>query len=228
MMEDKNKNETATPPEEFQKELNKEDFRVSIFGSARTKKDDELWKNVFELAKRIGEQKWDIVTGGGPGLMEAANAGHSAGDPNNESDSIGLTIELPFEAHANKHLDLQKHFAHFSARLDHFMVLSNAVIITPGGIGTCLELFYTWQLTQVKHICPIPIILIGEQWHRLIDWMREWPVANGLVSPGDLDNIYCVSSNEEIMQILEKVHEDYLEHGNEACVNHKKYRLDNE
>lgn len=210
---------------EFNQELNENEFRVTIFGSARTQKDDQLWKDIFELAKKIGERKWDVVTGGGPGLMEAASAGHEAGDKNHESDSIGLTIELPFEAHANKHLDMKKHFQHFSGRLDHFMVLSNAVIVTPGGIGTCLELFYTWQLTQVKHICPIPIILLGDQWHKLLEWVKEYPLERRLVSPEDLDNVFSVSNNDEVMEILEEVYKQYESHP-EACINLKKYKLD--
>lgn len=226
MMESQPKSDTVSSPESFQTELNKNDFRVSIFGSARTEPGDDLYKKVFNIAKEIGENKWDIVTGGGPGLMDAANAGHEAGDPNNESDSIGLTIELPFEAHANKHLDLQKHFAHFSGRLDHFMVLSNAVIVTPGGIGTCLELFYTWQLTQVKHICPIPIICFGKQWHELIKWVKEWPLKDGLISPEDLNNVYCVSSQEEVMKILHNIYKIHQEKGNDYCINCNVYHLD--
>jgi uncharacterized protein (TIGR00730 family) len=208
----------------FGEELRKEDFRVTIFGSARIKKGDSLWQDIFEMAKEIGKRKWDMVTGGGPGLMEAANAGHKSGDPNHESDSIGLTIELPFEAGANKHLDLQKHFAHFSSRLDHFMVLSNAVIVTPGGIGTCLELFYTWQLTQVKHICPIPIILYGKQWHKLIDWVKDFLLKDKLINEEDLGNIFCVESHEEILTILDNLHGDYLKNP-DTCMNLKKYRL---
>ena len=90
--------------------------------------------------------------------MEAANAGHAEGDKDEKADNIGLTIQLPWEAHGNKHLELKKHFNKFSGRLDHFMALSRAVIVAPGGIGTCLEFFYALQLVQVKHIKPVPII----------------------------------------------------------------------
>ena len=133
----------------IRKELNKNDFCVAIFGSARIKETDDQYKEVFELARRIGNRKYDVVTGGGPGMMEAASAGHECGDKGHDADSIGLTIELPWEAQANKHIEIKEHFSKFSSRLDTFMALSNAVVITPGGIGTCLELFYSWQFVQV-------------------------------------------------------------------------------
>jgi len=208
----------------FKEELKKEDFRVTIFGSARIKKDDKWWGNVHDIAKEIGKRKWDLITGGGPGLMDAANTGHMDGDPNDESDSIGLTIELPWEAGANKHLDLHKHFEHFSNRLDNFMALSNAVIVMPGGIGTCLELFYTWQLIQVKHICPMPIILFGEEWHSLIEWVKEHPLKQGLVSPKDMDNIHCVDTKEDAFKILDEVYEKFKKDP-DFCNNLKKFNL---
>ena len=186
----------------MQEELAKNDFRVAIFGSARTKKEDKVYKRVFALAKKIGEENFDVITGGGPGLMEAANAGHEAGDPKHTSDNIGLTIQLPFEAKGNKFLEKRKHFHKFSGRLDHFMALSNAFVIMPGGIGTCLELFYSWQLVQVKHLNPVPIIVFGEMWEKLIDWVKEYPLEKGLISAGDLDNIYIVKSIDEAMDII--------------------------
>ncbi len=99
---------------EMLEELKITDFRVTIFGSARLKPEDEIYQMVFDLAKEIGKKGFDIVTGGGPGLMEAANAGHAAGDKEEKADNIGLTIQLPWEAHGNKHLELKKHFNKFS------------------------------------------------------------------------------------------------------------------
>jgi len=176
-------------------------FRVAIFGSARIGKEDRVYHQVTELAKEIAENDIDIVTGGGPGLMEAANLGERLSN-NSNSSSIGLTIQLPKEAKGNRHLDVKQHFQKFSNRLDHFMLLSNVVVIMPGGIGTCLELFYTWQLTQVHHIEPIPIILCGQMWRELIDWVRNQPLEQKLLSPEDLNNIYCVDSNEEVLEII--------------------------
>ena len=185
-------------PEE---ELYIKHFRVAIFGSARIGKGDSVYNEVTELAKIIAENGIDIVTGGGPGLMEAANLGERLSN-NTNSKSIGLTIQLPTEAKGNRHLDIKKHFQKFSSRLDHFMTLSNVVIVMPGGIGTCLELFYTWQLTQVHHIEPIPIILYGEMWNELLEWVKKWPLKEKLMNQGDMDHIFCVKSNEEALNII--------------------------
>ncbi len=214
-----------TENQDMKKELKKEDFRVSIFGSARIKPNDKLYKEVFDLASRVGAKGYDVVTGGGPGLMEAANAGHAHGDKSHKSDNIGLPIHLPWENEPNKHLEIQKSFDKFSGRLDTFMALSSAVVITPGGIGTCLELFYTWQLIQVKHICPMPIILLGEMWEELLKWVTDYPLADGLISPGDVDHIYVAKNNVEVMEILEKTHEKFLKDGDD-CHNNNKYKLD--
>lgn len=200
-------------------------FRVAIFGSARIKPDHDIYKKVTDLAKMIAENDIDIVTGGGPGIMEAANLGEKLAD-NEKSQSIGLTIELPFENEGNKHLDMKHHFEKFSGRLDTFMALSNAVVVMPGGIGTCLELFYTWQLTQVHHICNIPIILHGHMWHELYGWVKNWPVKNGLVSPEDLRNVFCVADNEQAMEIILDTQKAHAENGDDFCVNYKKYKLD--
>ncbi len=189
--------------------LGKEEFRVAIFGSARIKETDRIYKNVFDLAKSIGEKNHHLVTGGGPGLMEAANAGHEAGDPQNTSDNIGLLIELPWESKGNPHLEIKKEFNKFSDRLDTFMALSNVMVVVPGGIGTLLELAYSWQLIQVKHINPIPIILIGEIWKSLIDWVKKYPLKMGLICPEDLDCIHIVKNNKEAMKIIEKTYSSF-------------------
>ncbi len=202
----------------FWKEMSHEDhFRVAIFGSARIKRDDEIYKQVRDLAHAIGKQDIDLVTGGGPGLMEAANFGHSMAQ-NGDARSIGLTIDLPMEAHANKHLDLKKHFHKFSSRLDTFLELSDVAIVVPGGIGTCLELFYTWQLAQVKHTANTPIILLGEMWHELIKWVQKYPLKEGLISPHDLDNIFCANNNEEALELIFRFYEEH-ERQMEACQN---------
>ena len=190
-------------------ELKKHDFRVAIFGSARIKPNDDVYRRVYRLAKEVGRHGFDVVTGGGPGLMEAANAGHEEGDKNHRSDKIGLTIQLPWEADANKHLEMKQHFNKFSGRLDTFMALSNVAVIVPGGIGTCLELFYCWQLIQVRHIHPIPVILIGKMWSQLISWVKKYPLKDGLISPKDLDNIHIVSSNKKAMEIIMKTHRKF-------------------
>ncbi len=207
-------------------ELKKHDFRVTIFGSARIKANEKVYKQVVDLAKKIGEQGFDVVTGGGPGLMEAATIGHNLGDPEGKSETIGLTIELPWESEDNGQLEIKKHFEHFSGRLDHFMALSSAIVVTPGGIGTCLELFYTWQLVQVKHICPVPIILIGSMWKKLIDWTKKYPLKEGLISPQDFSSIYVVKNNKEAMKVIMKTYHVFLKEGKNYCLNVDKYQLD--
>ncbi|MFH0896727.1 MAG: LOG family protein, partial [Candidatus Bathyarchaeota archaeon] len=124
---------------------NKKRFRVVIFGSARLEKGDPNWNLIYDLAKRIAEEDVDIVTGGGPGLMSAASEGHYAGDVGRTIQSIGLQIRLPKEQRDALHLDIRKEFSRFSERLDNFIELANAVIVAPGGVGTMLEFFYTWQ-----------------------------------------------------------------------------------
>lgn len=214
--------------EALDKELRTNHFRVSIFGSARVKKDDPTYIQIYDLAKQLGELDYDVVTGGGPGLMEAASSGHEAGDPDNSSHSIGLTIQLPWEPGEkdNGYLDIHKHFERFSERLDDFMVLSNVVVVTPGGIGTCLEFFYTLQLTQVKHICPVPIILVGGMWRGLYHWLKEVPTSTGLISEHDMDNVFLADDNGRVISIIKKVHSIYKKEGADYCVNYKKYKLD--
>ena len=196
-------------PRSIRDELKRKEFRVTVFGSARIKKDDKIYKQVFDLAFEIGKHKFDIVTGGGPGLMEAGNAGHEAGDKGHKSDSIGLVIKLPWESKGNKHLEIKKEFNTFSKRLDTFMALSKVVVIMPGGIGTCLELFFTWQLLQVKHLKPIPIIVVGKMWEKLIDWVEKYPLKKGLISKKDLGFVHIVKNNDEAMKIIMKTYRKF-------------------
>ena len=175
-------------------------YRVSIFGSARIKEGTSDYTQVYDLAKKLAQNKTDIVTGGGPGLMEAANAG--AKDGGSDSKSFGLHIDLPFETTPNEHLDVTYHHKKFSSRLDEFMRISHAVIVTPGGIGTILELLYTWQLIQVQHISERPIILLGGMWEGLIEWMKSEPLKKNLISKNDFKNIIIVKDVDEAIEIL--------------------------
>ncbi len=144
--------------------------------------------------------------------MEAGNAGHEAGDKEHKSDSIGLVIKLPWESSGNEHLEIEKSFDTFSKRLDTFMALSGVAIIMPGGIGTCLELFFTWQLLQVKHMKPIPIIVVGKMWEKLIDWIEKYPLKDGLISKKDMHFIHIVKNNKEAMEIILKAHKKFNRH----------------
>jgi len=181
-------------------EIGSDYYRVSIFGSARLKPDTDEYQEVYELAKKLAKNKVDIVTGGGPGLMEAANAG--AKDGSSQSKSFGLHVDLPFEVSPNGHLDITYHHKKFSSRLDEFMRISHAVIVTPGGIGTILELMYTWQLIQVGHISPRPIILFGKMWPGLMDWMKSRVLEKELIHESDFDNIYLLNGVDEVLDVL--------------------------
>lgn len=205
--------------------LKKSEFRIAIFGSARVKKQDRTYKLVFQLAKMIGSRNLDIVTGGGPGLMEAANTGHMAGNTKHTAHSLGLLIKLAREKGRKPNLNIKKDFDRFSSRLDTFMSLSNAVVVAPGGLGTLLELFYTWQLVQVKQICNIPIILLGDHYKELISWVRRGPLKNRYLDKEDLHPIFFAKNPEQAMKIIEQAYANYKQGGRNICLNLKKYKL---
>ncbi|MBT3349514.1 LOG family protein [bacterium] len=215
---------TNEKPFPIEDELIPEKFRVAIFGSARTQPEDEFYKTTFSLAEEIGKHDIDIVTGGGPGLMEAANYGHKMGS-SADSKSIGLTIELPHENSGNKHLDIKKHFLRFSNRLETFMKLSNVVVVMPGGVGTALELFYAWQLVQVAHVPKMPIILHGKMWHKIKDFVRDELLSRNLISPEDLNFVYCVENNEQAEELIFDFYEQHKKHGDGHLLDSKKYEL---
>lgn len=183
-------------------EMGTDFYRVSIFGSARIKPDTPEYKEVYMLAKKLAELGVDIVTGGGPGLMEAANLGGKEGSTSTRSRSFGLHIELPFEADTNLHLDVKYHHRRFSSRLDEFMRISHAVVVTPGGIGTLLELLYTWQLMQVGHISPRPVILLGSMWEGMLKWMEDFPLKRALMDQKDFNQIILVRNVDEVIEKL--------------------------
>jgi uncharacterized protein (TIGR00730 family) len=201
-------------------------FHVCIFGSARVKEGDPTYKLIRELSALIAEEGMDVVTGGGPGLMEAASRGHKEGRKDSDTHSIGLNIRLLNEQQANPHLDIKKEFFRFSSRLDNFMILSNVVVVAPGGIGTLLEFLYTWQLVQVKHICDIPIILLGDMWPELIEWIEKWPLKNKLLSPEDMQTLFLATDCQEAMKVIRRCYEEFSKGSGDFCLTYKKYRID--
>jgi uncharacterized protein (TIGR00730 family) len=203
-----------------------EHFHVCIFGSARISEDDPAYRLVNKLSRMIAEEGLDVVTGGGPGLMEAANKGHKEGRVDVDTHSIGLNIKIPGEQEPNAHLDIKKEFSRFSERLDNFMLLSNVVVVAPGGVGTLLELFYAWQLVQVEHICDTPIILLGEMWPDLIDWIEKWPLKLGLIGQEDMIPLFLARDSVEAMKIVRKAFEEYKKGGDEFCLTYDKYSID--
>jgi len=187
-------------------------YRTCIFGSARIKPDTKQYNEVFEVARYLSWEGIDVLTGGGPGLMEAANKGARLGreEKKTRSLSYGLSIQLEFEPEPNRHLDIKRHHHKFSSRLDDFMRLSHSVICTPGGIGTILELFFVWQLIQVKHVAPRPVVLLEKAyWQGILDWMRAQTCARGLMNEKDFSFIHLVDTPEEAFEIISAHHKEF-------------------
>ncbi|QQR55053.1 LOG family protein [Candidatus Peregrinibacteria bacterium] len=210
-------------PFELQEELLQNEFRVTIFGSARVKPEDPVYKDVFNLAKGVGEMGADVITGGGPGLMEAASMGHKAGDKENKFKSIGINIVLPFEQKPNPGLEYVENHELFSTRLDEFMLLSNVVIVTPGGIGTCLELFYTWQLLQVRHICQMPIVLVGKMWRKLVEWVIDNPLKDHYLDSKDLHFVVIVDNYKQALTVVKEAKKHFDQGTHQSCQNWQQY-----
>src|SRR6266513_3197944 len=186
-----------------------EHYRVSIFGSSRIRRGDPIYDEVKKLSYELAKMGIDIVTGGGPGLMEAANAGAMEGQVDSHARSFGLAIHLPTEESANPFVN--KVFRHrtFFSRLHHFVRLSSAFIVLPGGIGTALEVFMVWQLLQVQHVTEHPLILVGTMWNGLLEWTRGTMVERGLASPPDLEIVRIVASSEEAIPIVAESYEHF-------------------
>lgn len=179
-------------------------YRVTIFGSARIQAGDPVYEDVRRLAASLAQMGCDIITGGGPGLMQAANEGERFGDTGQRTTSYGLRIDLAFEQVANPFVDkLYKHRTFFS-RLHHFVRLSSAFVVFEGGIGTTLELVLVWQLLQVRHLHGTPLILVGTMWRDLVEWARTHMLARPpfLCDPIDIAIPTCVPTVEEAITIL--------------------------
>ena len=184
-------------------------FSVSVFGSARVADEMPVYQQAVRLGELLARENINLITGGGPGIMEAAAKGHS--QVSNDSQALGLTIELPFENDSNEYNQAVEHFSHFSSRLERFMSLSQAVVVMDGGIGTGLELFFTWQLMQAQHIENMPIILMGEQWMYLRQWARRYLLAKDYMNHSDLDMLYTARNTEQAMNIIQRAHRCFLE-----------------
>ncbi len=170
---------------------------VSIFGSARTQPEDPGWGQCVETARRLGEAGFSIITGGGPGMMEAANQGASEAGVR----SVGLNIELPFEQDLNPHADLKIHFRYFFVRKTMFVKYAQAFVIFPGGFGTLDELFESLTLIQTGKIKDFPLVLFGsEYWGGLLDWLKKTVEGEGKISPEDLDLIKVTDSPREAVE----------------------------
>lgn len=181
---------------------------VSIFGSARTKPGDEYYTLAENVAKKIVEHGYGVITGGGPGIMEAGNKGaHIAG-----GTSVGLNIELPFEQHDNPYIDSDKNldFDYFFVRKVMFVKYSQGFVVMPGGFGTLDELFEAMTLIQTHKIETFPIILVGTTfWSGLMDWIKDTLLEVGNISPKDLDLFHLVDTEDEVIEILDNFYKEY-------------------
>ena len=193
-----------------------EHFRVSIFGSSRIQRGDPIYEEVKSLSFELARMGIDIVTGGGPGLMEAANSGATEGQIESRARSFGLAIHLPTEEQANPFVNKVFRQHTFFSRLHHFVRLYSAFIVMPGGIGTALELFMVWQLLQVKHMTEHPLILVGTMWPGLIEWIDQTMVQRGLCSPQDVGIVSVVSSSKEAIPIISASYEEFKEEKEKA------------
>ena len=172
---------------------------VAVFGSARFGQDHPLYESARRMGQALAEVGFAVITGGGPGLMEAANKG--AQDANGLS--IGCTIELPFEQDRNPYIDLAINFRYFFVRKTMFVKFANGFIIMPGGFGTLDELFEALTLVQTGKIKRFPIVLFGSSyWRGLLDWIKETQLAQGTISPEDLDLLIVTDSIEEARDIM--------------------------
>jgi uncharacterized protein (TIGR00730 family) len=185
-------------------------FRVAIFGSSRSVPQDAIYAEVRELARQLSFLGCDIVTGGGPGLMRAANEGAHEGAYRYRTRSFGLTILLPLEEQPNPFLDEVAQHPTFFSRLHQFIRLAHAYVVVDGGIGTTLEAMMVWQLLQVRLIRDRPLIFVGPMWRDLRTWLAGEVVARGLASPEDLEVAHWVDRIEEALPIVEAAHQRFL------------------
>ena len=182
-------------------------YRVTIFGSARAKPGTVAYEETKRVSKALAELGCDIITGGGPGLMQAANEGvkQATGDGH---ESMGIRVDLPFEQEVNPFVELAFEHRTFFTRLHHFVLASDAFIVAPGGIGTVLETTMIWQLLQVKHLDKTPLILVGKMWPGFVEWARtamlefETPLA----SPKDFNIPQCVATGDEAITLIREHH----------------------
>lgn len=187
-----------------------ERYRVTIFGSARAKPGTIAYDETKRVAAALAEMGCDIITGGGPGLMQAANEGVKlAGEP---GESVGIRVDLPFEQEVNPFVERAFEHRTFFTRLHHFVLASDAFIVAPGGIGTVLETMMIWQLLQVRHLDQTPLILVGKMWPGLIEWARSEMLSfePPLASAEDLNVPRCVANGNEAIAVIRELHSQRL------------------
>jgi uncharacterized protein (TIGR00730 family) len=181
---------------------------VSIFGSARTKETDKFYLLAEDLAYKITQHGYGVITGGGPGIMEAANKGANRGG----GKSVGLNISLPFEEYSNPYIDSDKKidFDFFFVRKVMFVKYAQGFVVLPGGFGTLDELFEAITLIQTKKIGKFPIVLVGKEfWGGLVEWIKNTLLNDGKISSKDLDLFHLVDSSDEALKIINDFYTKY-------------------
>ncbi|RKP56517.1 TIGR00730 family Rossman fold protein [Pararobbsia silviterrae] len=170
---------------------------VSIYGSARIKPNTEYYKLTTTIARKLSDAGFAVISGGGPGIMEAANKGAHAG----KAPSVGLNIELPHEQHGNPWQDISLRFRHFFTRKVTFVKNSDAVIVMPGGFGTLDELAEVLTLIQTKKSRHVPIVLVGSKfWEGLLDWFKGSLIPMGLIGENDIDLMKVTDDPDEVLE----------------------------
>ena len=189
----------------------RERYRVSIFGSARVQRGHFAYTEIQRVAAALAAMDCDIVTGGGPGLMQAANEG-AATATTGRAQSVGIRVDLPFEQDVNAFVTQAFEHRTFFTRLHQFVLTSDAFVVAPGGIGTVLESMMIWQLLQVHHLKDTPLIFVGRMWHGLIDWAREAMLGTDppLASAPDFDIPQCVDDADAAIALVRAHHERWL------------------
>ncbi|MGB3152275.1 MAG: TIGR00730 family Rossman fold protein [Maribacter sp.] len=181
---------------------------VSVFGSARTKEEDKYYQLAVSISKSISEAGYGVITGGGPGIMEAGNKGANLAG----GTSVGLNIDLPFEQHDNPYIDTDKSldFDYFFVRKVMFVKYSQGFVVMPGGFGTLDELFEAITLIQTHKIGKFPIILVGSDfWTGLLDWIKGTMLKAGNISTEDLNLIKIVDTEDEVVQIIDSFYKGH-------------------
>ena len=186
----------------------RERYRVTIFGSARAQPGTFVYEEVKRAAVAFASMGCDIVTGGGPGLMQAANEGaRTAG----ATGSMGIRVDLPFEQDVNPFVEQAFEHETFFTRLHHFVIISDAFVVMPGGIGTVLETLMIWQLLQVRHMDNVPLLLVGKMWKGLVEWattsMLDPRLA--LANPKDMQIPQCLETADEAIAIVRNLHDKW-------------------
>ena len=172
---------------------------VSIFGSARIKPDTPYYAQTEKIARLLSDSGFAVISGGGPGVMEAANKGAFHG----KSLSVGLNIQLPMEQKANLYQDISQTFRHFFARKYMFVKIATAYVVMPGGFGTLDELLEALTLIQTGKTPRIPLILVGSEfWAGMLDWFRARLVAEGMIDPADMDLIQVIDEPEAVVKAI--------------------------